>query len=257
MEGGRYMMRCQILKTKDKINIAINYYKKGFDNVVIVAPGWCMTKDSDAFCKISEMFAKQFDVISLDFRGHGKSGGMYTFTSKELMDMDAVVRFARNNNYKKIYLAGFSLGAAMSLIYASKSRFIDKVIAVSAPTDFAKIENQMWKKEAWGETFKKFELKRFLSIRPYPIILDKIKPIDIIEKIKIPTLFIAGEKDPTVHPWHTKELYYRAICKKEYKEYKTGCHAEDLFLHFEDDFTKLCINWFNTDNYIVTNDVLG
>ena len=199
-----------------------------------------MTKDSKAFCEISEMFAKNFDVISFDFRGHGKSGGMFTFTARELMDIDAVIRFVRKSKYKKIYLAGFSLGAAMSIIYASKSRYIDKVIAVSAPTEFDKIENQMWKKEAWGETFKKFELDRFASIRPYPIPLKKINPIDVVGKIKVPTLFIAGEKDPTVHPWHTKELYEKATCQKEYKD---GCHAEDLFLHYEDDFSKLCTDW--------------
>ncbi len=230
------------LTTKDKIDIAINHYQNGRDEVVIVAPGWCMTKDSEAFVGISEMFAKHFDVISFDFRGHGKSGGMYTFTAIELIDMDAVVRFARKN-YKKIYLAGFSLGAAMSLIYASKSRFINKVIAVSAPSDFSKIENEMWKKEAWGETFKKFEIDRFASIRPYPMPLDKIKPIDIVNKIKVPTLFIAGEKDPTVHPWHTKELFEKAICPKKYREYPNGCHAEDLFLNFKNDFSNLCIDW--------------
>ena len=231
------------LKTKDKIDIAINYYSNGRDEIVIVAPGWCMTKDSNAFCEISEMFAKNFDVISFDFRGHGKSGGMFTFTAKELMDIDAVIRFVRKSKYKKIFLAGFSLGAAMSIIYASKSRYIDKVIAVSAPTEFDKIENQMWKKEAWGETFKKFELDRFASIRPYPIPLKKINPIDVVGKIKVPTLFIAGEKDPTVHPWHTKKLYEKATCPKEYKEYKDGCHAEDLFLHYEEDFSKLCTDW--------------
>ena len=196
-----------------------------------------------AFCEISEMFAKNFDVISFDFRGHGKSGGMFTFTARELMDIDAVIRFVRKSKYKKIYLAGFSLGAAMSIIYTSKSRYIDKVIAVSAPTEFDKIENQMWKKEAWGETFKKFELDRFASIRPYPIPLKKINPIDVVGKIKVPTLFVAGEKDPTVHPWHTKELYEKATCTKEYKEYKDGCHAEDLFLHYEEDFSKLCTDW--------------
>ena len=238
-------MQSQNLKTKDNVDIAINYYRNGCNTVVIVAPGWCMTKDSDAFFRISKMFAKHYDVISFDFRGHGKSGGMYTFTSKELMDMDSVVRFARRNNYKKICFVGFSLGAAMSLIYASKSRFIDKVIAVSAPCDFDKIENQMWRKEAWFETFKKFEASRFLSIRPYPLPLNKIKPIDIVDKIKAPTLFISGEKDPTVHPWHTRMLYDKALCKKEYKEYSNGYHAEDLFLHFEDDFTKLCIDWLN------------
>lgn len=231
------------LTTKDKVNIEINYYQNGYNEVVIVAPGWCMTKDSNAFCRISEMFAKHFDVLCMDFRGHGKSGGMFTFTAKELMDMDAVVRFARKNKYKKIYLAGFSLGAAMALIYGSKSIFIDKIIAVSAPSDFSKIENKIWKKEAWGETFKKFELDRFASVRPYPVPLEKIKPIDIVEKIKVPTLFIAGEKDPTVCPWHTRDLYEKAFCDKEYKEFKNGCHAEDLFLHFEDEFSKLCLKW--------------
>ena len=231
------------LKAKDKTDIAINYYKSGHNEVVIIAPGWCMTKDSDAFKRIAQMFAAHFDVISFDFRGHGKSGGMFTFTAKELMDMDCVVRFARKNKYCKIYLAGFSLGAAMSVIYASKSRFIDKLIAVSAPSDFDKIENEMWKKEAWGETFKKFELERFVSIRPYPVPLKKVKPTDIIHKIKIPILFIAGENDPTVHPWHTKELYEKAVCTKKYKEYKGGCHAEDLFLHYEKNFSKLCLDW--------------
>lgn len=232
-----------ILKTSDKVNIAANYYKHRRDKVVIIAPGWCMTKDSKAFQQIAEFFAKDFDVISFDFRGHGKSEGLYTFTAREIMDMDTVIRFARKNRYDKIYLAGFSLGAALSLIYASKSRFIDKVIAVSAPSDFSKIENEMWKKEAWGETFKKFEFDRFASIRPYPLPLKKTKPIDIVEKINCPTLFIAGEKDPTVHAWHTEELYKKAKCIKQYKMFENGYHAEDLFLHFEKEFCELCINW--------------
>ena len=234
------------IKTKDKTTIALNYYNNHHKEVVIIAPGWCMTKDSNAFTDISEFFAKHFDVITFDFRGHGKSSGFYTFTAVEIMDMDAVVRFARKQHYKKIYLTGFSLGAAISLIYASKSRFIDKVIAVSAPADFSKIENQMWKKEAWAETFKKFELERFASIRPYPIPKEKIKPIDVVTRIKAPTLFIAGGKDPTVHFWHTEELYNKALCPKKYKFYQNGCHAEDLFLHFKHDFSKICLNWLNS-----------
>ena len=57
-------MKNRTLHTKDNINIAINHYQNHHDKVVIVAPGWCMTKDSAAFCKISEMFAKFYDVIS-------------------------------------------------------------------------------------------------------------------------------------------------------------------------------------------------
>ena len=71
--------------------------------------------------------------------------------------------------------------------------------------------------------------------------------VDVVDKIKVPVLFIAGEKDPTVHPWHTKELYDKAKCEKKYKEYKNGYHAEDLFLHFEKDFSKLCLDWLRDE----------
>jgi alpha-beta hydrolase superfamily lysophospholipase len=233
------------LKTEDKTNIAVNHYDNGHDEVVIVAPGWCMTKDSDAFKRISEMFATNYDVMSMDFRGHGKSGGLYTFMAKEILDMASVVEFAKSKEYKKIYLAGFSLGAGVAVIYASKNQDVDKVIAVSVPVDFDKIENQMWKKEAWGETFKKFELDRFASIRPYPIPLEKFKPIEVIKDLKCPTLFVAGKKDPTVRAWHTAKLYKNAICPKKLYIFDNGFHAEDLFLHYEDEFTDLCLNWLN------------
>ena len=228
--------------TDDKVEIAANGYFSGREEVVIVAPGWCMTKDSDAFKKISEMFFAEYDVICFDFRGHGKSNGWFTFTSKEIKDLDSVVNFAKKKGYSKIYLAGFSLGGGLVTIYAA-NHDVDKVIAVSAHSDFDKIENQMWKKEAWGETFKKFELGRFLSIRPDIIPHKKIKPIDKIKDVSAPTLFIAGKKDPTVHSWHTEELYNQAVCPKEYKLYENGCHAEDLYLHYKEDFSKRCIEW--------------
>ena len=44
------------VKTKDGINIALNYYPSGHNEVVIVAPGWCMTKDSKPFVKIAGIF---------------------------------------------------------------------------------------------------------------------------------------------------------------------------------------------------------
>ena len=101
----------------------------------------------------------------------------------------------------------------------------------------------MWKKAAWGETFQKFETRRFLSVRPCIFPQKKVKPIDIIDKITIPTLFIAGDKDPTVYAWHTQLLYEKALCKKDFKLFKDGYHSEDLYLHFKDEFTDICMNW--------------
>lgn len=230
------------LKTSDNIKIALNHFKSNNSAVLIIAPGWFMTKDSNAFFQMSKILSEFVDIIAFDFRGHGKSGGFYTFGTNELKDIETVVNYAKQN-YKHVSLAGFSLGASMALIYAAKDGDINKVIAVSAPSDFLKIENHMYKKEAWLWTFKKFELKRMLSIRPSFIIREKIKPIDIADKISAPTLFIAGEKDPTVYPWHSEALYQRAKCKKHYELFLNCAHAEDLFLAQGEKFISLIKHW--------------
>lgn len=230
------------LKTQDGIKIAINHHDLGNDQVLIIAHGWFMTKDSAYFKDMANAFCQNLDVISMDFRGHGRSSGFYTFTSKEPMDLKAVVAYAKQH-YSKIYLLGFSLGGALVLIHSAIEKDVDKVIAVSAPHSFIKIENHMWKKEAWSHSLRKFELKRWITVRPSPIIGKKIRPIDIIKDIEVPTLFIAGKNDATVRAWHTKSLYRIAKCKKHFELFEDCCHAEDLFYQQRDRFMNACNNW--------------
>lgn len=230
------------LNTKDGTRIAINHYKTGHDEVLIIAHGWFMSKDSKYFEDMSQTMGKSLDVITMDFRGHGRSSGFYTFTSKEPQDLKCVVDYAKKH-YKKVYLLGFSLGAALVLIHSALEKDVDKVIAVSAPNCFRKIENHMWKKEAWSAFIKKFEWSRFFSVRPNPIIQKKIPPITVIDKVEVPTLFIAGDKDPIVYSWHTKSLFDKANCKKSFVLFKGGCHAEDLFIQEREKFLGLCKTW--------------
>ena len=162
--------------------------------------------------------------------------------SDEVKDLNAVIKYSEKI-YKRIYLAGFSVGGATSIIAAADSEKIAKMIAVSAPSDFKKIENHWWKKEAWLPTIKKCEPKVWMSIRAGKIFSKKLKPVEQIEKVTCPTLFIAGEKDPTVCEWHTKLLYDKATCEKKFVEFKECFHAEDLYLQEHDKFMKICTEW--------------
>lgn len=231
------------LRTNDGVKIAINHHMTGHDEVLIIAHGWFMTKDSSYFIDIANTFSKDLDVISMDFRGHGRSSGFYTFTSKEPEDLRTVVNYAKKH-YSKVYLMGFSLGGALALIHGAVEKDVDKIIAVSAPHSFIKIENHMWRKEAWSHSLKKFEILRSLTIRPSLIIGKKIRPIDIVDKIEVPTLFLAGDKDATVRAWHTMSLYRVAKCKKHFELFKNCCHAEDLFYQERNRFISVCKNWF-------------
>ena len=232
------------LETPDGVKIAINQHRTGHDEVLIIAHGWFMTKDSSYFTDMANVFSKNLDVISMDFRGHGKSSGCYTFTSKEPMDMQAVVDYAKTQ-YSKVYLMGFSLGGALVLIHGALEKNVDKIIAVSAPHSFIKIENHMWKKEAWAHSLRKFELIRWITVRPSLVIGKKIRPIDIVAKVEVPTLFIAGRKDVTVRAWHSKALYRIAKCKKHFELFENCCHAEDLFFQDREKFIKVCSDWLS------------
>lgn len=242
------------LQAADGVKIAVNHIEKGHDEVLIIAHGWFMTKDSSYFRDMSNVFSENYDVITMDFRGHGKSSGFYTFTSKEPMDMKTVVDYAKNQ-YSKIYLLGFSLGGALVLIHSALEKDVQKVIAVSAPHSFIKIENQMWKKEAWSHSLRKFELIRWVTVRPSLIIGKKIRPIDIVDKIEVPTLFVAGKQDVTVRAWHTKSLYRVAKCEKRFELFENSCHAEDLFYQQRAKFIRICNDWLHdkTDAEIVTS----
>lgn len=229
-------------RTNDGVKIAVNHFKDGFDRVVVIVPGWFMTKDSKSFLELSKEFAKSYDVLTMDCRGHGRSGGYYTFTAKELNDLEPVIKFA-GEHYREVYLMGFSLGGALAVLEGALKKDVSKIIAVSAPCDFGKIENQMWHPNAWLPTLKKFEPQRWLSIRPSIVIHKKIKPVKVVDRISVPVLFVAGGKDVTVKPWHTKLLYEKALCKKSFKLFENSIHAEDIFLEQKKNFTEFCKSW--------------
>ena len=232
------------LKTSDNESIAINHYFAERERVVIIAHGWSMCKDARPFRDMSKDFFKNYDVITMDFRGHGRSSGVYTFSAKETNDIKSVIDFTREK-YSKVFLIGFSLGGALSIIHAAAYNNVDGLIAVSAPADFNKIENHFWRPEAFIQTIKKFNLGQKLKVRPGNIFLKKIKPVEIVANINIPSLFIAGEKDPTVYPWHTELLFTRATCKKAFELFKNGYHAEDLYLNSKDKFMNICEQWIS------------
>lgn len=231
------------LITKDKIKIAVNHYKRGGNQVLIIAPGWTMSKESIFIKEIASLFAESFDVISFDFRGHGKSSGIYTFTSKEVEDLDTVVNYAKKN-YQNTYLLGFSLGGAISILHSAKENSVDTLITVSAPHSFKRIKNYMWIKDFLQNPFKKYEKKICITLRPSPIIGQKIRPIDVVDKICIPSLFIVGDSDTIILPNDTKSLFEKAICQKRFELFENCNHGEDLIYQDKEKLINICIDWF-------------
>jgi len=231
--------------TTDQHVISYDHYQNGHDKVVIIAHGFYNSKQALLMKELGEALQSEYDIITMDFRGHGKSGGLFHWTSKEYLDMEAVLKFA-SGKYKKIGVVGFSLGAATSMIVASQNDSIASLISVSGPTEFSKIEYHFWGLDPEHDLYYTLlgQGRIGKGVRPGPFWLSKKRPIDCVGKIKCPVLYIHGEKDWLIKPWHSEQLFQKTNSKKQLVVIKKGPHAESLVRKNKEEIIRPIREWF-------------
>ncbi len=217
--------------TMDKEKIAWQLYASNHTKLIIIAHGFYNSKEALLLKELAQELTPTYDVAVIDFRGHGKSSGLFQWTSKEYIDLLAVIDEVKDR-YEAIGVIGFSLGAATSLITASKTDLIKSIVAVSPPSEFEKIEYRLW------ELDMNLDVKYSLfgegrigkGVRPGPWWQAKEKPIDIVAKLKQPVYYIHGTKDWIIKPWHSQALFDKTNSVKKIDIIQDGPHAEYLML---------------------------
>ena len=194
--------------------------------------------------RTSDELIDYFDIVSMDFRGHGKSEGSYTFSACEKEDLKAVVDYTRQH-YQKVGVLGFSYGGSIALIEQAEFRNIDSLVCVSSPMASEKIEFKWWTPNAIKLGIK--GLERGAGVRPGNPYLKKIRPIDVVQDVApTPVFFIHGDQDPTVDHSHSRRLYESAMEPKKLKIFGRGSHAEELYRKYPESFVQDVIGWFRS-----------
>jgi len=232
------------LSTHDGAEISVARYARGTrSSALIICPGFLQSKETLTFQRLSSALSSEYDVICLDFRGHGHSSGLYTFSAREPIDLEVVFAWAKRQ-YPKISLLGFSMGAAISLIAASHHpETLQSVIAVSAPTAFDEIRiNWRTAPESMKTGMQGFE--KGMGCRPGNLFLKKESPIERIPLISpTPVLLIHGTLDLTIPHTHSERLYAAAKEPKRLSIIQGGGHAEALFRNHPEEFLPLVRSW--------------
>lgn len=232
--------------TKDNVKIAYKQIGHQHASCLLILHGFYNSKEALLLDQLAHQLKDSYDVISIDFRGHGKSGGLFSWTSKEYLDVAAMVELIKSQ-YQSIGVIGFSLGAATALISASTMKAIKSIVAVSAPVELEKVEYRLW------ELDPKIDLRYSLlgegrigkGVRPGPWWLPKEKPIHAVTKIHQPLYFIHGTNDWIIKPWHSQKLYEQAISStKKIDIIKNGPHAEYLMLTHQEFLVVHIKQWF-------------
>ena len=166
---------------------------------------------------LAETVCRQgFAVMIFNFRGTGESGGNLDILGWT-RDLQAAVDYlyrAPDVDGSRLWLAGFSAGAATSVYVASRDRRVSGVAACACPADFSLIlEDQGW--ESFTERFRNMGAIKDAdfptSVEGWLDNFREVTPLDHVAGIAPrPLLLVHGSGDETVPVSHARRLYERA-----------------------------------------------
>jgi pimeloyl-ACP methyl ester carboxylesterase len=199
--------------------------------VIVIAHGFTQSWQNHMVWPIAKRFNASAGVVTFDFRGHGRSGGMSTLGDKEIYDLDVAVRFARELGYARVATVGFSMGGSVALRQAGLLGGTDAVVSVSSPGHWyfrgtkAMRRVHFAAEKRLGRAFTRQFLKTRIAAtgwNPLPL-----PPADAAGRISpVPVLIVHGDSDPYFPPDHGRELYDGAREPKEIWELPGFGHAE-------------------------------
>ena len=242
------MLRRDVLLTEDNEKIAYKWYKNNHDKVVVIAPGFFNSKDSVLLTELAEHLSRKRDVFIFDYRGHGESTGLFTWTSKERIDLERVLEHIKDE-YKSISIIGFSMGASVAINTLAGNKYkVDSFVCVSAPSNCSKIDFKWWKLSIENDIVYSLLTRsgrKGKGVRPGPFWLAKEKPIDNVGKLTMPVLYIHGDKDWVVDKAHSVKLYDRTNAPKKIVIMKGGPHAEYLMRRHRSELLSEIDEWLS------------
>jgi pimeloyl-ACP methyl ester carboxylesterase len=186
----------------------------------VVAHGFTLSWQHGAVWKAASRLQAAGGVVSFDFRGHGRSGGLSTLGDREIRDLDVAVRYARELGYRRVAAVGFSMGASVVLRYAGLIGGLDAAVSVSGPGHWYYRGTVPMRRVHWaverrlGRVITKTWLKTRISPggwNPVPM------PPDEAAALVAPTplLVVHGDQDLYFPVHHGQRLYQAAREPKE------------------------------------------
>ena len=135
------------LVTADGVQVRVRLTSGPGSLAFVVAHGITGHGDHDQVRLIVERLGAFGSVITVDLRGHGRSGGQSTVGMWEVLDVDRAVAWARELGFQRVVCVGFSMGAAVCLRHAALALHpemtseadprvdnpVDAIVAVSGP----------------------------------------------------------------------------------------------------------------------------
>jgi pimeloyl-ACP methyl ester carboxylesterase len=208
------------LVTEDRVPIDAIHLPGTKDLAIVVAHGFTLSWQRPNVWRVANRLNPIAGVLSFDFRGHGRSGGLSTLGDREIRDLDVVVRWARELGYQRVAVVGFSMGASIALRHAGLVGGVDAVVSVSGPGRWYYRGTESMRRVHFAVEHRigRYVIRRWLKTR---IASDgwklvPVPPAEAAAKISpVPLLIVHGDQDHYFPPEHARQLYMAANEPKE------------------------------------------
>lgn len=210
--------------------------------VIVIAPGYTQSSGTRVMLHVAEILRDYGDTLSLDFRGTGRSGGRYTFAGAEVLDLRATLVWAKER-FDEVVVAGFSMGASIAVQTAAVAgEAIDRLLLVSIPTTLGGVirsggpivQGLSLLLQPESVTRRRWAGGR-VTLR-YGNPFHRGSAVRVAPGLRIPAVFVIGERDRLVPPAVSHRVYAAYGGPKRIVWVDGGRHAEFLAVEHEPRF---------------------
>jgi alpha-beta hydrolase superfamily lysophospholipase len=219
----RPILKARTLVTDDGVAIDAVHLPGDLSLAIVVAHGFTLYWQHGHVWKVANALNRAGagpGVITFDFRGHGRSGGLSTLGDREIRDVEVAVGYARELGYQRVVTVGFSMGASVVLRHAALIGGVDAVVSVSGPGHWYYKGTRPMRIMHWAVLHRAGRLaaRALLNTRITPggWPTAPLGPADAAARIApTPLLIVHGDADRYFPVEHAQELYDAAREPKE------------------------------------------
>jgi pimeloyl-ACP methyl ester carboxylesterase len=216
----RPILKAKTLVTDDGVAIDAVHIPGDEDVAIVLAHGFTLNWQHGHVWRVANALNAFAGVITFDFRGHGRSGGLSTLGDREIRDVDVAVGYARELGYQRVITVGFSMGASVALRHAALTGGVDAVVSVSGPGRWYYRGTRPMRLVHWAVQHRSGRLatRAVLNTRISPNGWNPVPlpPADAAARISpTPLLIVHGDADGYFPVDHARQLFAAARDPKE------------------------------------------
>jgi pimeloyl-ACP methyl ester carboxylesterase len=184
--------------TVDKVVIQGDIYSAANDRAMIYVHRLLAGDGGGEVGQLLEIFIDEYDLFTLEFRGHASSFGESSMGGLEILDLRAVISYAKSRGYQQIVVVGAGMGGTVGARAALIFRNIDALVVVS-PSGFqpriSPLPVKLLSDIALDSAFGKIPLRIVTNTRLGQRYSAGF-PLDLLtSRAQVPTLIIHSQED--------------------------------------------------------------